>query len=285
MRTLLFVLLLAGFLFTFTVAVALGWPPGSPISLAVRGCGLLCGGLSLVLASWIAFATWGRKGRALRARRHPGAPGSAPGFTLTEMLAVLAIMLVVLSVSFATLLVLAEQQGPESGSAVLQAAIVGARDRAVTGLCKARLVIHSTWQQSGGSSTVEIQDFVQNPQTGKDEWKASSRPKTNLPEGIYAFNVTIPYLANTESAYLATCTALTEAVWVKGTGTTEPHFKDEVAECFIQFGPDGTVDQDSFVEPGAISLGPVLVRIAGDRVAAWSYYLINSNTGTRLVFE
>jgi len=282
MRTLLLVLLLVGFLSTFAVAVALGWPPGSTDSLVVRVCGLLCGGLSLVLASWIAFATWGQKGRAVRARR---SRTSVPGFTLTELLAVLAIMLVVVSISFATLLVLSEQQGPESGAAVLQAATVGARDRAVTGLCKTRLVIHSTWQQSGGSSTVEIQDFVQNPQTGKDEWKASSRPKTNLPEGIYAFNVTIPYLANTESEYMATCTALTEAVWVKGTGTTEPHFKDEVAECFIQFGPDGTVDWQSFGESGAISLGPVLVRIAGDRVAAWSYYLINSNTGTRLVFE
>ena len=303
MRTLLFVLLLAGFLFTFTVAVALGWPPGSPISPAVRGCGLLCGGLSLVLASWIAFATWGRKGRALRARRRNRS--SAPGFTLTEMLAVLAIMLIAVSISFATLLVLAEQQGPESGSAVLQAATVSARALAVSSFHKTRLVIRSDWEL-GGSSVIELHEYAQknpwegqnnyewmkapvafelNPETGQHERKAPY-PARLLPAGVYAFkSVGATTLVTDEDSYKATCASLSAALWVPGSGSESPHFAEGTNECFVQFTPEGTVDWDSFGDEKAVNSQIILLTIAGGQVKDWSAYVINSNTGTRLVFE
>ena len=270
MRTLLFVLLLAGFLLTFAVIVTQGWPPGSPISPAVRVCGFQCGGLSLVLASWIAYATWGRK----RKTRHPRrcSRSSAPGFTLTELLAVLVIMLVVATVSIGTLLALSKQQGPDSGAAVLQAAIVGARSCAVSTLHKTRLVIHSDWKQDG-SSVVERYEFVQNA------WVRAPSSALKLPPGIYALKATLPSVPVDEKMHEAICAALTETLW------SGQDFKDELRECFVQFTPEGTLDWDSFGDEKAVNLQLVLVTMGGGRVTAWSSYVINSNTGTRLVFE
>ena len=282
MRTPLFVLLVVAFLLTGTATITQAWPPGNPISPAIRACGFLCGGLSVLLVVWIVRAMWGRKGKTppVRARNR----SSAPGFTLTEMLAVLGIILIIGTVSVSAFMGLSQQQGPERGAAVLQSAIVGARSHAVETLRKTRLVISSVWTQEG-SSVLTMQEFARNPQTGQQAWISVRGSPVELPIGVYALNVDFPAVpADARDKNEAICSALTDSVLSVG-GSDRPNFKEDKRQCFVQFTPEGTLDWDSFGDEEAVASQLVLVRLGGDRIASYSSYVLNSNTGTRLVFE
>jgi len=282
MRTPLFVLVVIAFLVTGALTITQAWPPGGPISPAIRACGFVCGALAALLVVWIVRVMWCRKGKtpSVRARHR----SSAPGFTLTEMLAVLGIILIIGTVTVSAFMSLGQQQGPERGAAVLQSAIVGARSLAVETHHKTRLAISSVWTQDG-SSVLTMQEFARNPQTGQQEWISAQRSPVELPVGVYALNVDFPAVpSDALDMNDAICSALTDSVMSTG-GSGGPNFKMDKRQCFVQFTPEGTLDWGSFSDPQAVDSQLVLVRLGGDRIAAYSSYVLNTNTGTRLVFE
>ena len=128
-----------------------------------------------------------------------------------------------------------------------------------------------------------MQEFVRNPETGQEGWILVQRSPIELPKGAYAFKMDFPSVTGTENLHEKFCAALTKALL--DPGSSQVRFIEEKQGCFVQFMPEGTLDWDSFSDPKAVDLQLVLIAMGGDRVSAWSHYVINSNTGTRLVFE
>jgi len=232
-------------------------------------------------------------------------------FTLVEMLAVVSIMLILLGASYAVLVSLAQQSGPEAVLGTVQAAIHNARVYAAGHGVPARIEFRCTDPTDPGkqmpASTLRLQYW--SDEFG--EWvNVPGREAVLLPQGLYVCKG-IPSLPGGPGAAPADPADLTDqqveqwqkheqeildAVTAHAMAAGNARLEGEHDGFYIVYGPEGyPVPASRLTTLGNISSGRVLgeggdigltiVRVSGTRVSAYAFYLWNQNTGTRMVFE
>lgn len=231
------------------------------------------------------------------------ADGRAPrGFTLTELLAVLAIALVLVAGSIGVWLALAETVGPGQATAVVQAMLTGARDFAVTNNVMTRVVFESNLAYADRGTMMYFEyDAARNP--ANPSWKRIPRRRSEY-AGSQVFVLTgAPDLPSAQSvaADAENPGASDLAAWqtyrdtmskqlaeyaftnVNTTGYLEANaaFKTGQDKFYVTFDPTGTLVPDSDEATTAL----VIIQLAGQRVGEYKFYVLNANTGTQLVFE
>ncbi|MFO8013656.1 MAG: prepilin-type N-terminal cleavage/methylation domain-containing protein [Phycisphaerae bacterium] len=241
---------------------------------------------------------------------------STRAFTLVEMLAVVSIMLILLGVSYGILNSLAQQAGPEAVLVTVQAMVHNARDYAAGRGVHARVEFRFTEPGTNDqmpSSTMRLQYWTEEFGTG--EWvDVPGRDPVALPQGLYVckgFPSALPQLSLSVPDDAADVTDQQVQAWqsyeqdvldaVKshalGSGTSA-ELKDDHDEFYIVYGPEGypvdtsrltTMEMQTNEVVGGSGTGGApgltLVRLSGTQVSAYTFYLWNQNTGTRLIFQ
>ena len=236
------------------------------------------------------------------------ADGRVPrGFTLTELLAVLAIALVLVAGSIGVWLALAETVGPGQATAVVQAMLTGARDFAVTNNVMTRVVFENNLAYADRGTMMYFEyDADRNPANPK--WQRIPRRRSEY-AGSQVFvltgapdltSVTVPSVA----ADAENPGASDLALWQK--------YRDDMSEELAKYaftnvnagylGPGADFkkpDQEKFyvtfdatgtLATDPLQANPTLLTIiqvpgAGRRLGEYQFYILNANTGTQLVFE
>jgi len=235
------------------------------------------------------------------------ADGRAPrGFTLTELLAVLAIVLIVVAGSISVWLAMAGAVAPGQATAVVQAMLVGARDYAVSNGVMTRVVFENSLAnvENVENGTTMYLEYDTNPNPTQVSWSRVPR-RGSLNAGRQVFVLTgAPNLPPTLSvaADAENPTASEVKDWQKyrddvskelakhaftnvnaeGYLETDADFKSTQAKFFVTFDAAGTLSVDPATP---LLLTIVQVAGAGRRVGEYQFYLLNANTGTQLVFE
>jgi prepilin-type N-terminal cleavage/methylation domain-containing protein len=241
------------------------------------------------------------------------ADGRAPrGFTLTELLAVLAIVLVVVAGSIGVWLALAGAVAPGQATAVVQAMLVGAREYAVSNGVMTRVVFENSLANVENGTTMYFEyDADRNP--AEPEWQRIPRRRSEY-AGSQVFvltgapdlsSVPVPAVAadaeNPNASDVAAWQTyrdtvsrqLAEYAFGDNNVNTEGYLKADAAfttgqtgqdKFYMTFDATGTLAVD--VSPANPSLLTIIqVPGAGRRVGEYQFYLLNANTGTQLVFE
>jgi len=237
------------------------------------------------------------------------ADGRAPrGFTLTELLAVLAIVLVVVAGSIGVWLALAETVGPGQATAVVQAMLVGARDYAVTNSVMTRVVFENSLANADRGTMMYFEyDADRNP--AKPSWKRIPKRRSEY-AGSQVFVLTgAPDLPSAPSvaADAENPGASDLAAWQ----TYRDTMSKQLAEyAFTNVNTTGYLEANATFKTGqtgqdkfsvtfdatgtlAVNVNPanpsvltiIQVPGAGRRVGEYRFYILNANTGTQLVFD
>lgn len=234
-------------------------------------------------------------------------------FTLIEMLAVVSIMLILLGVTFGILSDLAQQTGPETVLATVQAMIHNARDYAVGNGVPTRVEFRVT--APGGndqlpSTTMTLQYWAAD--FGSGEWiDVPGRDTVALPRGIYVCKGFPPSLpASPGVARIATDVTDQEMQkWREYEQEVMDHVANFVMSSsgqvdtthdgyYIVYGAEGYPLVDSArltplsMQPTEVvgsgqndTPGLTVVRVSGVSVSGYTFYLWNQNAGTRLIFR
>ncbi len=230
---------------------------------------------------------------------------SKNGFTLVEMLAVVSIMLVLMTVTFGIFRLFAERTGPDSAVARIQAFINGARSHAAATGRDTRIKFRSR-PESGGSemlegSTLVLQEYYYNTRDSQWDWR-------DVPG-------TLPHMLGT---HVYVCKGLPDVGGIAPPAPAdrlnptineitrwrqyEQEVLDKVADhamsgtklkpehdmFFIEFCPAGfppVRPRTTQAEGPMVQGGLTIVQVAGRTVTGHAFYAINTNTGTRLIFE
>ncbi len=236
------------------------------------------------------------------------ADGRAPrGFTLTELLAVLAIALVLVAGSIGVWLALAETVGPGQATAVVQAMLTGARDFAVTNNVMTRVVFESNLAYADRGTMMYFEyDAARNP--ANPSWKRIPRRRSEY-AGSQVFvltgapdltSVTVPSVAadaeNPGASDLAAWQTYRDTMSkqlaeyaftnVNTTGYLEANaaFKTGQDKFYVTFDATGTLATDP-LQANPTLLTIIQVPGAGRRLGEYQFYILNANTGTQLVFD
>ncbi|MCX5648388.1 MAG: type II secretion system protein [Planctomycetota bacterium] len=235
------------------------------------------------------------------------ADGRAPrGFTLTELLAVLAIVLIVVAGSISVWLAMAGAVAPGQATAVVQAMLVGARDYAVSNGVMTRVVFENSLAnvENVENGTTMYLEYDTNPNPMTVLWSRVPR-RGSLNAGRQVFVLTgAPDLPSAPSvaadatkpdpSVVADWQTYRDTVAKKvaqhaftnvnaaGYLETDADFKSTQAKFYVTFDAAGTLSVDPATP---LLLTIVQVAGAGRRVGEYQFYLLNANTGTQLVFE
>jgi len=248
------------------------------------------------------FTTFSRTEPRKRARTGLPADGRAPrGFTLTELLAVLAIVLIVVAGSIGVWLAMAGAVAPGQATAVVQAMLVGARDYAVSNGVMTRVVFKNDLAniENGTTMYYEAWDRVtslwkrvpgRGPlDAGRQVFVLKDAP--NLPPTLsVAADAENPdpkvvqdwqdYRDDVSKALAQHAFTNVDAAGYLG---TDADFKPGQERFFVTFDATGTLSTDPLQAPTLLTI--IQVPGAGRRVGEYQFYLLNANTGTQLVFE
>jgi len=236
---------------------------------------------------------------------------AARGFTLTELLAVLAIVLVVVAGSIGVWMALAETVAPGQATTVIQAMLVGARDYAVTNNVPTRVVFENSLANVEGGTTMYLEydsdlsaaEF-QPQRVPRRRSEYAGRQVFVLTGAPDLSSVTVPSVAadaaNPDasdvklwqeyrvdvSKKLAEYAFGTANVNTEGYLGTGANFESDQVRFFVTFDATGTLALN--LEPEEAN--PTLLTIiqvpgAGRRVGEYRFYILNVNTGAQLVFE
>lgn len=232
------------------------------------------------------------------------------GFTLTELLAVLAIVLIVVVGSISVWLALAGAAAPGQATAVVQAVLAGARDYAVTNSVMTRVVFENDLAGAENGTTMYLEyDADRNPASPK--WQRVPGRRSEY-AGRQVFVLSgAPDLPSAPSVAddaekpgesdLAAWQTYRDAVAsklarfaftnVNTAGYLEANASFTTgqtgqAKFYVTFDPTGTLAVN--LKSGEIN--PTLLTViqvpgAGRRVGDYRFYVLNANTGTQLVFE
>ncbi|KPK97917.1 MAG: hypothetical protein AMK75_07160 [Planctomycetes bacterium SM23_65] len=220
------------------------------------------------------------------------------GFTLTELLAVLTIALVLIAGSIGVWVVLAESIGPGQATVVVQAMLVGARDFAVTNSVMTRVVFVNDLANVD-TGTMMYLEYDEMPATngfqkkrvpgrspeyaGRQLFVLKGAP--NLPPApSVAADERNPDASVVEKwqEYRDDVSGELAKFATGGTGYLGNSFS--LGEFYVTFDETGTLAADVNPEnPSVLTI--IQAPGPGRRVGEYQFYILNSNTGTRLVFE
>jgi prepilin-type N-terminal cleavage/methylation domain-containing protein len=222
-----------------------------------------------------------------------------PGFTLTEMLAVMGIALVLMAGVVGVLVAVAGHLGPENAALSLQAMLNGTRSQAASRMAPARLVLESSLAKidRGTAMTMEYQPsgsaWVRVPNFEPVYLGRGMFALKGLPGGLAGLTAPAPP-ANPQEPTPAERTAWDDyraGVYSKvanhAGGANEQGIitGDELAGAharfYVYFDPAGYLALDQSDNTDAITL----IQVSGRRLTEYLFYPLNRNTGTRLVFE
>ena len=220
------------------------------------------------------------------------ADGRAPrGFTLTELLAVLAIVLIVVAGSIGVWLALAGTVAPGQATAVVQAMLVGARDYAVSNGVMTRVVFENSLANVENGTKMYLEYYDTDP--SKLAWERVPR-RGPLDAGRQVFVLTgAPDLNPSEVADREAVIKKLASYAFTNVDTDTGYLKANAAfrtdqprqdTFYVTFDAAGTLAAD--VSPANPSLLTIVqVPGAGRRVGEYQFYILNANTGTQLVFD
>jgi len=231
-------------------------------------------------------------------------------FTLVEMLAVVAIMLVLMTATFGMFGMFAEQTGPESVLSIVQAVLNGARDYAASNGVSVRVLFETT--DEGNTLLDGTRMIVQRWSSADDRWEIlPGRRPVELHGSMYVLNE-IPGISNLAGGLPTTTRTNPKPEDIESWKKYERDVRDKVqAHAFsgsaltsrskhngfcIEFGPAGYppvpghehTTQEPIVQEGLTVIRAVVGEAATNadsRVVSYAFYPINTNTGTRHVFE
>jgi len=221
---------------------------------------------------------------------------------LVEMLAVISIMLVLMTVTFGVFRTFAERTGPEAVLARIQAVLNGARDYAATSGRDTRIMFRCKDDRSEmlEGSTLTFQEYYCDQDGNAWQWRdvPGSRPVA-FHDRVYVCNglpENLPSVGGMAPADRTNPTQQDIVRWrdyeqqvlgkVQQYAMSGEKLKDEHDEFCIEFCPAGfpparpRTDDMPVVENGL-----TVVKVTRRRVTAYAFYAINTNTGTRLIFE
>jgi prepilin-type N-terminal cleavage/methylation domain-containing protein len=222
-----------------------------------------------------------------------------PGFTLTEMLAVMGIALVLMAGVVGVLVAVAGHLGPENAALALQAMLNGTRAQAASRMAPARLVLESSLAKidRGTAMTMEYQEpgggWVRVPNFEPVYLGRGMFALKGLPGGLAGLTAPAPPV-NPQEPTSAERTAWDQyradvygAVADHAGGANDQGIltADELAGahgCFyVYFDPAGYLALGQPANTDAITL----IQVTGRRLTEYLFYPLNRNTGARLVFE
>ncbi len=189
-------------------------------------------------------------------------PRHQPGFTLVEIMAVMAVIAILLSVAAVGIQNIDRGQATTTAVSITEALFDEARSKAVGKATRARLLIHKNLDDDDpvdrerylNYMCVAVQDNSQNSSNPQDQggagWKVDT-PKLPMPGGVY-FSID-------ESERVA------DAIRVGRPGTMLielPGQKGTLKECYyFEFNPEGVcVDSENNTAPGA-----AVILVSGTR--------------------
>ncbi len=245
-------------------------------------------------------------------------------FTLTELLAVLGIMLVMVLGAVGVLVGLAGQMGPGRAVNSLQSMVYAARETAATRLTDAKLVFRvnddtqdtiregsyvAIWYRNPESDEYEPLPYIEPVNLGTNLYviRLGADDMSNMPElhdiecndcgtefdfptGGDAGSLTCTGCGSTNLNYKHREQQLHEWLTAHVTGGTPPRVLASHTDFELTVHAGGHIDVvvDNEQSPDYASAVPVvlvIVQFSGGQVRGHAYYPMNLNTGTRLVFE
>jgi len=226
--------------------------------------------------------------------------GRSRAFTLTELLAVLAIVLVVVAGSIGVWLALAGAVGPGQATAVVQAMLVGAREYAVSNGVMTRVVFENDLDNVENGTTMYLEYDGDLSMAGFQEKRVPGRGPLNAGRQVFVLKdapnlPSAPSPADPANLKASDVEAwqnyrdnVSKALTKHAFGASDlylgPTAAFSQAEFSVTFDATGTLAVD--VSPANPSLLTILqVPGAGRRVGEYRFYILNANTGTQLVFE
>jgi prepilin-type N-terminal cleavage/methylation domain-containing protein len=223
---------------------------------------------------------------------------SSKGFTLAEMLAVIGIMLVLMVATFGVFGLFAQRMGPDSALATIQAMLNGARDYAATNgvLTCISFTANALKPEDGTTMTLQYKDpggtgwmavRGRTPVSLKDRMFVCRDMPTSLPPPpIVASDARVVSEADVnawkghEKKMLDALTTFAYPGGQLGSNHTE---------FYAIFDPAGYLRITQDEASKCILYGLTVVQVVGyqptARVVTYAFYPINSNTGTRVVFD
>jgi prepilin-type N-terminal cleavage/methylation domain-containing protein len=228
------------------------------------------------------------------------------GFTLAELLAVIAIMLFLMVAAFGVYGTLAQRMGPDNAMATIQAMLNGARDCAATNGTYAK-VVFTTDPNNVANGTVMTLMYWYKP-VGSNTYSWQVVPGT-LPVALHNQLIvhngmptqmpTVPpqVVSNAQDpnatsadqtvtglwkTYETDCLTKVDAFVMSGGKPNETSFR-------IIFDPSGymcNLDPDNAATPAyGAPYAMTIFQVAGNKVGGYAFYPINSISGTRIVFD
>ena len=225
-------------------------------------------------------------------------------FTLTELLAVLAIVLIVVAGSISVWLAMAGTVAPGQATAVVQAMLVGARDYAVSNGVMTRVVFENSLANVEGGTTMYLEYDEDLDMAGFQKKRVPGRGPLNAGRQVFVLKdapnlpPTLSVAADAENpdpkvvqdwqdyrddVSKALAQHAFTNVDAAGYLGTDADFKPGQERFFVTFDATGTLSTDPLQAPTLLTI--IQVPGAGRRVGEYQFYLLNANTGTQLVFE
>ena len=217
-------------------------------------------------------------------------------FTLTELLAVLGIVLIIVVGSLSVWLSLAGSAGPSRAAPVVQAMLNGARDYAVSNGKFARVVFRNDLTEADSGTQMFFQYYKDaGAPTDSSKW-VDVPGRGGEPAGRNVFvlrdipSFTWPSatgdVALWEQKRAEFCIKLTQQAFGGEYVEANDTFQSGQDEFYVTFSPTGVLALDSQLSSGDSNpLVLVVIQLAGQRVGEYEFYVLNANTGTRLVFD
>jgi len=225
---------------------------------------------------------------------------SRNAFTLVEMLAVIAIMLILMTVTFGVFSMFRERTGPDAAVARIQAYLNAARSHAAaTGRdTRIEFKFRDRSNKMMAGSTLTLQEYYCD-ENGNADWRdvpgsrsLAFRDRVYVCRGLPDVgSMAPPSPVDPDNPRPGDVTRWRQyeqqvASKVESHALSGDALKTAHDEFYLEFCPAGFPPANPRTdETDVVRDGLTIVEVAGRRVTGYAFYALNTNTGTRLVFE